>query len=102
MISLARSRSTSAPRALACALVIGGGGILASCSTGTIGDHLPTAVGGLPAGVPQRPTAAGSYPEVHDVPAPREQTVLTDEERKKLEEDLIAARNRAAGAARAK
>jgi hypothetical protein len=102
MISLSRSRSTSAPRVLACALVIGGGVILASCTTGTIGDHLPTAAGGLPEGVPPRPTTTGSYPAVHDMPPPRAQTVLTDEEQKKLEEDLIAARDRAKGAARAK
>jgi hypothetical protein len=39
---------------------------------------------------------------VHDRPPPRGQTVLTDEEQQKLEEDLIAARNRAAGAGRSK
>ncbi len=100
MISLSRSCSTSAPRLLARALVITGGVILASCSS--IGDHLPTAAGGLPAGAPPRPTTSGSYPAVHDMPPPREQTVLTDEEQKKLEDDLIAARNRAKGAARAK
>jgi hypothetical protein len=100
MISPSRSRSTSAPRVLACALVIAGGVILASCST--VGDHLPAAAGGLPQGVPPRPTTTGSYPAVHDMPPPRAETVLTDEEQKKLEEDLIAARNRAKGAARAK
>lgn len=76
--------------------------MLASCSAGSIGDHLPTAAGGLPQGVPPRPNTAGSYPAVHDRPPPRGQTVLTDEEQQKLEEDLIAARNRAAGAGRSK
>lgn len=39
------------------------------------------------------------YPAVHDMPPPRATTVLTDAETKKLESDLIAARNRAAEAA---
>jgi hypothetical protein len=80
--------------------MIGGGVILGSCST--VGDHIPTAADGLPAGVPPRPTESGSYPPVHERPPPRGQAVLTPEEQKKLEEDLIAARKRASDAARGK
>jgi hypothetical protein len=36
---------------------------------------------------------------VHDLPPKRDDTVLSYEEQKKLEDDLIAARKRAAGAA---
>jgi hypothetical protein len=74
--------------------------VLAGCSS--VGDHLPTAAGGLPEGAPARPTNPAAYPAVHDVPPPRPQSVLTDAEQQKLEDDLIAARNRAAGAARAR
>jgi len=67
-----------------------------------VADHLPNAVGGLPDGTPQRPTTSMPYPAVHDMPPPRATTVLTDEETRKLESDLIAARNRAAAEAAAK
>ena len=36
------------------------------------------------------------FPAVHDMPAPREGTILTDYEQKKLENDLIAARRKVA------
>ena len=74
--------------------------VLAGCSAGsTVADHLPTALGGLPDGTPQRPDTSRAYPAVHDMPPPRATTVLTDAETKKLESDLVAARNRAAEAA---
>jgi hypothetical protein len=41
-----------------------------------------------------------AYPAVHDMPPPRGSTVLTDAEQKKLEDDLIAARNRTASEAK--
>jgi hypothetical protein len=59
----------------------------------TVAD-LPPAVGGLPAGTPQRPAEPGVYPAVHDMPPPRPNTVLTEEERKKAEADLKALRER--------
>jgi outer membrane biosynthesis protein TonB len=36
------------------------------------------------------------FPAVHDMPPPRDSTILTDYEQKKLENDLIAARRRVA------
>ena len=39
------------------------------------------------------------YPAVNDMPPPRATTVLTDAETRKLESELVAARNRAAEAA---
>jgi len=70
---------------------------LAGCSAGSMmADHMPTAAGGLPEGVPQRPTKPSAFPAVHDMPPPRGSTVLTDAEQKKLEDDLVAARKRTA------
>ena len=63
---------------------------LGACA-GTVAD-MPPEVGGLPAGTPQRPTQPGVYPAVHDMPPPRPNTVLTEEERKKTEADLKALR----------
>jgi hypothetical protein len=68
--------------------------ILAGCTVGNLGDRLPTAAGGLPENAPPRPATPGTYPAVHDMPPPRSENVLSDEERKKLEDDLIAARKR--------
>jgi hypothetical protein len=96
---LAFSTSRAAGRG---AVVLAAALILAGCSASTIGDHLPAAAGGLPADAPARPANPGQYPAVHDLPPPRQETVLTDEEQKKLEADLVAARNRAASKARPK
>jgi hypothetical protein len=75
--------------------------LVAGCASSSTGDHLPTAMGGLPAGAPSRPATTGAYPAVNDVPPPRETTVLTSEEQKKLQDELAAARERAAGAVNA-
>lgn len=99
MILIPRSQRPVPRRALAAALVAVAV-VLAGCSAGsTVSDHLPTALGGLPDGAPQRPDTSRAYPAVHDMPPPRATTVLTDAETKKLESDLVAARNRAAEAA---
>jgi hypothetical protein len=81
-------------RGLAAAWLVSGSVILAGCTVGSLGDHLPTAAGGLPESAPARPATPTAYPAVHDMPPPRSENVLTDEERKKLEDDLIAARKR--------
>ena len=74
---------------------------LAGCSAGSMmADHTPSALGGLPEGAPQRSNKPSAYPAVHDMPPPRGSTVLTDAEQKKLEDDLIAARNRTASEAK--
>ncbi len=86
-------------RALSAAVLVGGAVALAGCGS-MIADHMPSAAGGLPEGTPQRPQTPGVYPAVHDMPPPRGTAVLSDAEEKKLEDDLIAARNRAAEAAK--
>jgi hypothetical protein len=99
------SRSRSHWPVVRCAFAVAlfaAAGFLGGCSAGsTVADHLPTALGGLPEGTPQRPNTKSAYPAVHDMPPPRPTTVLTDAEQTKLESDLAAARNRAAEAAKA-
>jgi hypothetical protein len=100
MMWISRSRQGFRRSVLMAALVAGAGG-LAGCSAGSmVGDHMPSALGGLPEGAPQRPTKPSAYPAVHDMPPPRGSTMLTDAEQKKLEDDLIAARTRTGEAAK--
>jgi hypothetical protein len=80
------------------ALLISTAVMVAGCAS-TIADHTPKAMGGLPDSAPARPTAPSAYPPVHDMPPPRSSNVLTSQEQKKLEDDLVDARNRAAAAA---
>jgi hypothetical protein len=90
-----RGRILLPGRILAAALLMAGAVILAGCTVGSLGDNLPAAAGGLPENTPARPATPAAYPAVHDAPPPRAD-MLTDEEQKKLEADLVAARNRAA------
>jgi hypothetical protein len=96
MVLISRSRRNLPRCALAAALCFGVALILAGCSTGPMGDNMPAAIGGLPENTPARPATPAAYPAVNDMPPPRTH-MLTDEEQKKLEDDLIAARNRADG-----
>jgi hypothetical protein len=86
------------PRLLMAAALLASAVILTGCGS-MIADRLPTAAGGLPEATPQRPATPAAYPAVHDMPPPRATTVLTETEQRKLEDDLVATRNRAAGAA---
>ncbi len=65
--------------------------LLAACAS-TFGE-LPTAVGGLPQGTPEREATPAAYPAVHDMPPPRQATVLTADEQKKATAELAAARD---------
>ena len=101
-MSSTRSSGTSEPPfapVLWVLLLLAGLMFLAGCASSSTGEQLPTAMGGLPAGAPPRPATTGTYPAVNNVPPPRETTVLTSEEQKRLQDELqAAARNRAAGA----
>jgi hypothetical protein len=57
-------------------------------------DHIPTGLGGLPEGVPARPTTSSEYPAVHDMPAGRQEGTLTEAERKRLRDELNETRKR--------
>jgi hypothetical protein len=78
------------PAALLLALALSGCGSL-------IGEHLPNAVGGLPEAAPQRPAVAPTYPAVHDMPPQRTAAPLSNEEQRKLQQELIAAGNKLGG-----
>jgi hypothetical protein len=78
---------------LAFALALGG------CSSISIAD-LPLV--GTPAGAPERPKEAGAYLPVHDLPPDREQSAIAPAERAKIQNELIAARDRQASAPAAK
>jgi hypothetical protein len=67
--------------------------LVAGCAPGMISDHMPGEMA-IPAGAPARPTTAYVYPAVHDMPAPRATTPMTDEEQDTVERDLRAARDR--------
>jgi hypothetical protein len=49
---------------------------------------------GLPEDAPARPAESAAFPAVHDMPAPRQSVVLSEFEQQKLEDDLVAARDR--------
>lgn len=62
-----------------------------------MGDSLPTSMGGLPSGIPERPATPPAYPAIHDLPPQRPLPVLDDDAQKKMEKDLIAVRDRQEG-----
>jgi hypothetical protein len=75
---------------------------LAACSSVTflgnkIEDTLPVAAGGLPADVPARSATQADFVPVGETPPRRDLKTLTEEERKKLEADLVTLRDRQEG-----
>jgi hypothetical protein len=75
---------------------------LAGCSASSIIDRMPGAIG-EPADAPARPADdAYQYPAVHDMPPPRSDTLLTDEQQVKMERDLQNVRDRQEGRTGAK
>ena len=84
-----------ARRAIAAALAIAGAAVLSGCSVShTIIDAMPASVGGLPEGTPERPATPTPYPAVHSMPPSRTDTPLSEAEKKRLREELIATRER--------
>jgi hypothetical protein len=82
---MAERRIGCARRAAAVAAVAS---ILSGCAS-VIAD-MP--VIGLPEGAPPRPAAQAEYPAVHDRPPRQGDAPLSAEEQRKLEQELIAAR----------
>jgi hypothetical protein len=87
-----KKRALALGALLASALALGG------CSI-SIAD-LPLV--GTPADAPERPKEAGAYLPVHDLPPDREEAAMPPAERAKIQDELIAARDRQASAAAAK
>jgi hypothetical protein len=69
------------------------GALLCGCSSSALIDSVPASLGGLPEGTPERPATPTPFPSVHDIPPPRADTRLSEEERKRLKEDLAASRD---------
>ena len=63
------------------------------CACSSLGDNLPAQLG-LPQGAPARPPVEREFLPVHDMPPPRETKTLSEQERKKVEADLVEARDR--------
>jgi hypothetical protein len=66
---------------------------LAGCSSGAVIDKLPGDMG-LPAGTPERPVTAYEYPAVHDMPPPRADPTMSEEQQVKAEEEMKTVRDR--------
>lgn len=75
-------------------LLAGAASGCASQPGSNLGDSISPALGGLPANAPARPVEAGVYPAVHDMPPPRADAVLDDDQQAKLQNDLLALRAR--------
>jgi hypothetical protein len=65
------------------------------CGCSSVVDTIPSWAGGLPEGVPARSANPPAYPAVHDMPPPRQDTALSDAERKRLRKDLNVTRDKA-------
>ena len=77
---------------LAASLAVGG------CST-QIAD-IPAV--GLPADAPPRPKEVGGYLPVHDLPPDRTEAAMNPDEQKRIQSELIAARDRQAASGTSK
>jgi hypothetical protein len=97
MNSPSPSRRSARLRLVAAALAASAAALLGGCSGSMIADHMPEAVGGLPADAPARADTPAVYPAVHNMPPTRTTTTLNNDQQKQLEDDLVAARNRYGG-----
>jgi hypothetical protein len=85
-------------------LALAGALMLSSCANTTnmmnmgnnLGNEMPTAIGGLPQGAPERPQTQPEFPAVHDMPPARNTKVMTEEEKKRAEAELAAMREQQA------
>jgi hypothetical protein len=95
LMALWRSWHRLPGRVLAPALLLVGA-VLSGCSSHLLVDNLPASVGGLPEGTPERPATPPSFPAVHDMPPARGDVPLNEAQKKRLQDELIATRERAA------
>ena len=82
-------------RLAAAVLVAAATASLGGC--GSISDKVSQAVAsmpvvGLPANAPERPAETLAFPAVHDMPPPRTTAVLTADEQRSMERELVSAR----------
>jgi hypothetical protein len=67
--------------------------LLPACSATQFAD-LPSAIGGETRETPRAPANPPVYPAVHDMPPPRQVPVMTDDQQRQAEAELVAARDR--------
>lgn len=84
-------RALALSATLACALALAGCGSISEF-VAERGSELPGV--GVPDNAPARPVARAAYPAVHDMPPPRDSRLLGEDEQRKIEDDLLAARAR--------
>ena len=82
------------PRAIAVVMIAA---LLPACSASQFAG-MPTLLGGETADTPRESATPPAFPAVHDMPAARPAPVLTDEQQKKAEAELVAARDKQIGA----
>jgi hypothetical protein len=81
------------PRAIAVVMIAA---LLPACSASQF-SGMPTPLGGETADTPRESATPPAFPAVHDMPAARPVPVLTDEQQKKAEAELVAARDKQIG-----
>jgi hypothetical protein len=67
--------------------------LLPACSASQFAQ-MPSVMGGETADTPRAPANPPAYPAVHDMPATRPVPLMTEQEQKAAEAELIAARDR--------
>jgi hypothetical protein len=82
------------PRAVAVVMIAA---LLPACSASQF-SGMPTLIGGETADTPREAANPPAFPAVHDMPATRPVPVLTDEQQKQAEAELVAARDKQIGA----
>src|SRR5215467_1402942 len=92
--SMTRRRLSAAVTGPLMAALLAAAMAVSGCTT-HIADSVPVAVGGLPEHTPPRPATQAEFPAVHERPEPRAEGLLSEDERKKLKDELTATRDRA-------
>ncbi len=85
----------SLPRVVAVVMIAA---LLPGCSASQFFSGMPSAIGGETANTPREPDNPPAFPAVHDMPAARPVPVMTEEQQKQAEADLVAARDKQIGA----
>ncbi len=78
-------------------LVVGGALLAATLALGGCSTQIADMA--MPADAPARPKEAGGYLPVHDVPPERAEAAMKPDEQKRIQSELIAARDRQAATA---
>ena len=86
----ATARAALAVLCVSASLAVSGCGSISEKIGSTVAE---TPLVGLPAGTPERPATQSAYPAVHDMP-PARPAARTASDQIKMEDELVAARNR--------